>query len=121
MFGADHYVPILMGKGGEYRALRNLDTEVKGAMTPLIEVPDIPWDWEEDEPRKSLDEHLHPVPEKFEEYWGADGPFFLDLTYLPLGDRLDDGRHPLTYLLDESLDLGLTPYPCNGTSSSRGS
>lgn len=53
-----HYVPIVKGKAGEYSALQDLAPAVKQAVTPLIEIPVVPWDFENEEPAKTLDAHL---------------------------------------------------------------
>ncbi len=61
MFDHRHYVPILKGKEGEYLSLRDLDLTVRIAFTPLIEVPQIPWDHQTESPAKTVDEHLRNV------------------------------------------------------------
>ena len=48
MFDHKHYVPILGGKAGEYRALRELTPAIKSNLTPLVEVPPVQWDFEND-------------------------------------------------------------------------
>ena len=54
MFDHRHYVPILKGKMGEYTALAELRDEQKDSLTPLIEVPPVPWDYAEDAESRSV-------------------------------------------------------------------
>ena len=64
MFGRDHYVPILKGREGEYGALQTLAPSTRQALTPLIKIPPIPWDFEEERPAKTVDQHLKKVGTK---------------------------------------------------------
>ena len=49
---------------GEFSALRELKAETKDLLTPLIEVPPIPWDFESEKPAKSINGHLEPIAGK---------------------------------------------------------
>jgi len=50
------YLPILKAKQGEFTALRELGpTE---AIAPLIEIPKIPWNFKDDQPACSVDDHI---------------------------------------------------------------
>jgi hypothetical protein len=53
MFDHRHYVPILKGKGEAYRSLAELDSTTKARLTPLIEIPSIPWDCVNEDQAKS--------------------------------------------------------------------
>ena len=48
------YVPVLKGKEGEYGALEELSIDVRSHVMPLIEIPDVPYDYANDSPAKSL-------------------------------------------------------------------
>lgn len=78
MFDHRHYVPVLKAKAGELRALRELDSSVKARFTPLLEVPPVAWDHVNDQPSKTLDEHLRTVVESICTAWQGDAPAFLD-------------------------------------------
>jgi hypothetical protein len=114
MIDRKHYVPILKGKQGEYHALRELGADAKKRLTPLIEVPPIPWDYEKDEATKSLDAHLAGVPAKMQECWGADRHFFLDVALCSDGGSTSDGLHPAAYLLGNCRALNLQAVPVIG-------
>lgn len=64
MFGHAHYVPVLKGRDGEYGALQSLSRGVRDALTPLLELPPIPWDFETDAPARTIDKHLKKVGQK---------------------------------------------------------
>lgn len=78
MFNHLHYVPVLKAKAGELRALRDLDANIKGAITPLIEVPPVVWDYVNDRPDKSVEDHLSSVITAIGRAWHGEMPAFLD-------------------------------------------
>jgi hypothetical protein len=81
-----HYVPILKGKKGEFDALRCLDAATRGRLTPLIEVTPVPWDWDEDQPTKSLAEHLGSAADQIEKSWTDPSPIWVDTLWLAADD-----------------------------------
>ena len=114
MFDHKHYVPILKGKQGEYSALEGLLSATKSRLTPLIEVPQIPWDFENEVPAKTLDEHLDKVAAKIQKCWEAERPLFLDLLWIPEEESMQDGSHPLTYVLEDGRNIGIKLIPVTG-------
>lgn len=89
MFKYNYYIPILKGKQGEFRALRDLSEKTKQKFIPLICVPP---------PKKSLEKHLNNIADKITTLWGYKRPFFLDLFALKLTERTSSGTHPLNYI-----------------------
>jgi hypothetical protein len=114
MFDHMHYVPILKGREGEYGALRELHASSRDQMTPLIEIPPIPWDFVNNRPSKSLDLHLERVCEKVKNAWGGNRILFLDTLWLPDEARMIDGQHPLTFITKKARPLGLRIVPVTG-------
>lgn len=114
MFDYRHYVPILKGRQGEYGALETLDSSVKAALTPLIEVPPIPWDWVNDRPAKSIDAHLEKIGTIFDRSWASDRPFYVDLIWISEDERMSDGEHPLEFVFAAARDWNLAPIPVIG-------
>jgi len=112
MFDHRHYVPILKGREGEYGALQMLHE--RHALTPLLEVPPIAWDYEEERPAKTIDRHLEKVPQKIQRSWGPDRLLYLDLLWISESERMDDGRHPMKYVLDGGRNLGIVLIPVVG-------
>jgi len=107
-----HYVPVLKGKEGEFKALGELPLETKRKLVPIIEIPFIPWDYTNEAPSKSLDEHLARFPGKIAQAWqGSMAPIYIDSSML-VGDDLDSsGRHPLVYLSQELHSQGVNCIP----------
>lgn len=114
MFDHKHYVPILKGKAGEYGALKELDPQVKDHLTPLIEIPPIPWDYEIEAPAKTVDAHLAGVATNIEKHWGVDRTAMVDPIWIPPSKVMADGRSPLSYLFDDARSHGLQLIPVTG-------
>lgn len=113
MFNHRHYVPVLKGRAGELAALKTCSWGQKSRMTPVIEVPPITWDFQNDVPSKTIKKHLEKTPRNLAESWGADYPLFLDTAYLE-DDDLVDGLHPLAHLLGQCLERGMKVVPVTG-------
>lgn len=58
MFDERHYVPILKWKRGEQVGLELISDTAKEILTPLIEIVPPPYDYNNDRPAKTMDEHL---------------------------------------------------------------
>lgn len=114
MFNHLHYVPLLKGKQGEYGALRELADAAKERLTPLVDVPPIPWDYDKEKPAKSIESHLKSVPVNIAKAWGKQRPIFLDLYYVEPGKMTKDGRHPLTWILEKARECEIILIPTTG-------
>jgi hypothetical protein len=95
------YVPLLRWRQGEYLALEHLEEPQKNLITPLIEVLNPDYDFEERRPKKDIDEHLEKFGDRLAKKWGS-RPFLLDGCHINVGTRMKDGRHPLRYMFDEA-------------------
>jgi hypothetical protein len=115
-FDHKHYVPTLKWRQGEFKALATLDSGVKDWITPLIEVPAIPWDHEDGCPQRDVDDHLAKIPKQLETNWG-DRFAFLDCALIA-DERLRGGTHPVTWVADNANARGLNLIPV--TSLDRG-
>lgn len=82
MFDHRHYVPILKAKQGELLALRHLSTPTKEALTPLIEMVPVPWDFNNEQPSKELSQHLDDKTDDIAKAWGTEAPFFLETRWI---------------------------------------
>jgi Beta protein len=98
MFDRDHYVPILKGRKGEYDALETLIPSMHQRLTPLVEIPPIPWDYATETPAKTIDQHLKRIGPKINRAWGRRGRLFADLLWISERERMTDGSHPLTHM-----------------------
>jgi len=107
-FGHCHYVPALKWKRGEARALRDFlgagfPKAKDGSLTPLAEVLDQPWDWPNDQPRKTLDRQLNETTDSIVNHWGTAGPLFVDTKWVDPSQRVASGEHPV-YHVAQSLN-----------------
>lgn len=98
-FNHRHYVPCIRWKQGEYQALHNLSNQTKKSITPLIEVPEIGFDFETRRPAKSIDEHLAPFAERVRKKWGTRS-CFVDTRLIEPAKRMAHRQHPLTFIFD---------------------
>lgn len=94
------YVPVLKGKEGEYGALEALLGDVRNQLMPLIEVPDVPYDYTNEGSAKSLEEHVSGIAERLRKCW-QDRPLYIDLPWLEDEERLGDGRIALEAALSD--------------------
>lgn len=98
-FDHSHYVPCLRWKQGEYQALLRLKNTSKDHLTPLIEISEIGWDFENETFNKTLDKHLAPVAKRIKDKWGK--RCFVDLNILNPHDRLANGQHPVEFVFND--------------------
>jgi hypothetical protein len=103
------YLPILKWKLGERGAVEDIGPLCKAVITPLAEIDSIPWDWENDEPSKSLDDHIQKLPSQTAQAWGTTDPIFVD--GYDVDDQLASGVHSLTWLFDELRSCGVEAVP----------
>src|SRR5450759_864056 len=111
------YVPILKAKLGEFGALADLAAAIKPSIVPLLEVPPIPWDYENEVPAKAIDAHVGPVVEKIRTSWGSSQIAYLDLDLLA-DEVLASGTHPIEALFAEAATAGLMLVPVAGVDRS---
>ena len=107
---APMYVPILKGKEGEYAALEALTSEVKDLLMPLIEIPAIPYDYANERPAKSLDDHIADIPDRLRRAC-ATMPVYLDLPWFGQEETLSHGKTAFESVLAGSVALGVNPVP----------
>jgi len=119
MFDHTHYVPILKGKEGEFSALRALKPKTKDSLTPLIEVPPIPWDFESEKPAKSIDGHLEPIAAKLIGAVGEEKRFFVDLLWVQ-DSQVDGAIHPLDFVLGKLRQQNGKAIPVTGIDRDEG-
>ena len=114
MFNHRHYVPILKGREGEYGALQMMPAQMRDGVSPVIEIPPIPWDHAQHQPQKTIDQHLSKVTPKIERAWGSDRTLFVDLMWISGRERMSTGAHPMTYNFDGARIKRLQLVPVTG-------
>jgi len=112
-FNHAHYLPCLRWKQGEYQAISRLPDTTKRAFTPLIEIPEIGWDFENETEAKTIDEHLAPFAKRVHDKWGKH-PCFVDLNHIKPDKRLADGTHPVRFIFDGLRAMRCQDIPVTG-------
>lgn len=109
-----HYVPCLRWKQGEYQAVWRFPDTTKQMFTPLIEVPELGWDFEEKTEKKTIDELLTDFAlKKIYKKWGS-SPCFVDLNLIPPSEQMKNGIHPVRFIFDEFRWFGCQSIPVTG-------
>lgn len=111
------YVPVLKGKEGEFAALEVLSPDVRARIMPLIEIPDVPYDYANERPAKSLDAHVATIGDRLRRCW-PDASLFLDLPWFGEEEELADGRVALAAVLDDcrAANVAVVPVICRASS-----
>lgn len=112
-FNHTHYIPCLRWKQGEYQAVWRLLDTTKHLFTPLIEVPEIGWDFEQGIEAKTIDEHLAPFAKRVRKKWGKHS-CFVDLHLIGPDQRIATGIHPLCFVFDALRETKCSAIPVTG-------
>ena len=107
---AADYVPVLKWRQGEYQALWRLNDAQKARIVPLIEVTPPDFDFEEWQPKKTIDEHFEKFARRLRQKWG-ERPELLDAGLLHPATRMIGGTHPLLWLMDQVRPNGANLIP----------
>lgn len=111
------YVPMLKGKEGEFAALEMLNPDARADLMPLIEIPGVPYDYANERPAKSLDDHVSGIAERLQRSW-RDGWLYVDLPWREDEEQLSDGRIALDAVLTSCAILGVKAVPVVSRASS---
>ena len=111
--GEGRYIPCLRWKQGEYQALLRLSAGARAGIVPLIEVPEIGFDFETKTEAKSVDEHLQPFAGRVREKWGRE-ECFVDVRNVGATERLATGQDVVTFVFDGLRARGVTAVPVVG-------
>lgn len=110
MFDHKQYVPCLRWKQGEYQAVLELSDTAKKTLTPLIEVPEMGWDFEEEKFKKTIDGHLAPFAKRVHDKWGK-SPCFIDMKLISDYRRMENGKHPTAFIFDKLQEMKCFAIP----------
>jgi hypothetical protein len=95
----DMYVPALRWRQGEYQALARLATAAKGRIVPYVAIPEVEFDFELWQPKKTVQEHVHPFAARFNAKWGQ-RPAWVSVHSSISGKPMGDGRDIFTYVFE---------------------
>ena len=108
-----HYVPCLRWKQGEYEAIFRLPNQTKSSFTPLIEVPEIGYDFETRKAAKRIDDHLKDFGKRVQTKWG-NRICFVDLALVGPSERMATGVHPVSYVFNDLRNWRCSAVPVTG-------
>ncbi|AYO03622.1 beta family protein [Vibrio parahaemolyticus] len=94
------YLPILKWRQGEYQALLRLDSSIKRNLYPLFVIPPVEYDFEEEKPKKTAEEHVEKLAKRYKEKWGK-LPSLIDIDNTLHLDNVSDGRTIPEFIFDE--------------------
>lgn len=117
MFSSKQYVPVLKWKRGERFALAQLSNTQKELITPLFEIPPIPYDHQQKMFKKTLDEHLSNFGSDMLECLSPSKHIFIDAHTIHDDERLgaastlSNTLSPLEHVITEAQQVGFTTVP----------
>lgn len=114
MFGYNHYVPVLKGKDGEFRALARLTPNTRHNLTPFIEIPRRDLDLKNNQPKDSIDVYLEKKTKKIHKAWGTTRQIFVDVFDLELDLRTPNGTHFVEFLFSWLRNYDVQAIPVIG-------
>lgn len=95
----DMYVPALRWRQGEYQALARLGATAKDRIVPYITIPEVEFDFELWQPKKTVQEHVHPFAARFNAKWGQ-RPAWVGVHPSISDKPMGDGRDIFTYVFE---------------------
>lgn len=114
MRGSYCYIPILIGRGGHFRAVRALSPNARSRLVPLFDVPR-----PNDQQIAKLEAHLMERAEGIARCWVPDRPVCVDVHDFPLELRVHE-LWPIVLIVEALRARGFRPVPVSGTESERG-
>ena len=101
------YVPILKGKEGEFAALETLWDDIPEQIMPLVEIPTVPYDYANERPSRTTEDHIANVSERLRRCWGH-RPVYIDV---PWGNDNEGEVTPLDFALGRCEAGGIRAVP----------
>lgn len=95
----DMYVPALMWRLGESQALFQLAAAAKARVVPYVTIPDVEFDFELSQPKRTIQQHVHPFAKRFNTRWGQ-RPAWVGVHPSIAGKPMGDGRDIFTYVFE---------------------
>lgn len=108
MFGYKHYVPMLKGKQGEFRALSHLPADIRSKLTPFFDIthPDDKW-------KNRIDEYLEKKVNFIQNSVGCNQDLFVDFYSVgPL--QTSSGLHFVEFFFNELRKHNIWAIPVTG-------
>ncbi|TDQ84228.1 T4 beta protein [Dongia mobilis] len=106
----DMYVPALRWRQGEYQALASLPAAAKDRVLPYVIIPEVEFDFELWQPKKTVQEHVHPFAARFNAKWGR-RPALVGVHPSISEKPMGDGRDTFTYVFEALRAFQATAIP----------
>jgi hypothetical protein len=103
MFTANHYVPMLKSKQGEFSALKQLSDDMDSLVTPMLECLPIAPD--------GAREHIATFSRRLVGSWFRGKPIFLDMNKLSRDAEMANGYEATAWLYDRLDENGIQAIP----------
>lgn len=104
------YVPALKWRQSEYQALFRLSDAAKARICPFIMVPAIEFDFEDNEPKKTVQEHIAPFAKRFKDKWKG-RPAWVEVDKSLRTQKMDSGVNVVGHVFTEVRKLKATAVP----------
>ena len=111
------YVPCLRWKMGEYLAIRRLNPRTHNYLLPIIEIPEIGYDFENQSNSKSIDDHLSKFAKRVKQNWGK-ANCLIDCHLIEDQTCMSNGQHPSHFIFNGLRNEGVSAIPVITLSSS---
>ena len=112
-FSSQQYIPCIRWKQGEYQALYRLSSAAQALIVPLIEIPEIGYDFESRTDSKSIDKHLVAFAKRVKDKWG-ERPCLVDMHLINSSQHMNNGQHPFTFVFNDLRAKGVNAIPVVG-------
>ena len=106
----DMYVPALRWRMAEYQALMRLTANAKERVVPCITIPELEFDFDSWQPKKTIHEHVYPFVARYEKKWG-NRPAWIGVHPSIVDGKMNDGRDIITYVFDGLRKFGAKAVP----------
>lgn len=106
----DTYIPSLRWRQAEYQALLCLSDAAKARTVPLITIPPIEYDFEEEKLKKDAEEHVKPFPKRYKEKWGI-RPAWIDVDPSLHGPTMANGQDVFSFVFAALRKFGAAAVP----------
>lgn len=110
IFTREMYVPALRWRRGEHMALARLAAAAKDRIVPYVTIPDVEFDFDSWQPKKSVHEHVHPFAKRFKAKWGQ-RPAWIGVHPKIAEKPMNDGRDIFAYVFDGLRELRAGAIP----------
>jgi hypothetical protein len=104
------YVPGVRWRTGEYQALLALSDHAKDQVIPLITIPPLEYDFEDGEPKKTVQKHIAPFPKRYKEKWKA-RKAWIDVDVSLQDEKMASGQTVFSHIFDELRKFSAAAVP----------